>query len=201
MKLNRDFQSPFIFRACTPKAIIQQEDQSMTQNSPSEYKHRNFAGSNQVLRTSKELSYIHRHLFNTQAKRIRSRNSNYDKSTDANEYFDKDSDSEILEPKLKTNKIVKTQFFNADGQERTRQILDYPTTIKSMRKKIKCKKVALWQGQRQRTNSGKNRTESQFSGVVKNFDMIIMSRNVKRTPKKYDFSSMRIQNSIRINNR
>ncbi|OMJ95466.1 hypothetical protein SteCoe_1055 [Stentor coeruleus] len=199
MKLNRDFQSPFICRTCTPKALIQQDNQSMTQISPSDYKPRDLEGSNQVLRTSKELSYVHRHLFSTQAKRIRSRNSNYDKSIDANEYFDKNSESDILEPKLKSNNILKTQTCSVDDKERNIKILDYPMTIKSMKRKIKCKKVALWK--KQRINSGKNRIESQFPVEVKKFDTVVMSRNCKRVVKKYDFSSMRIQNSIRINNR
>ncbi|OMJ81344.1 hypothetical protein SteCoe_18196 [Stentor coeruleus] len=194
MKLNRDFQSPFIYRACTPKSTIQQENQTMTQTSPSDYKPRDFAGFNQVLRTSKELSYVHRHLFSTKAKRIRSRNSNYDKSTDANEYFDKDSDSEILEPKLKSINIVKTQTCSTDDKEKITKILDYPMTIKSMRRKIKYKKAEL----RQRTSSEKNRTENQFPPAVKSFDMIIISKNGKRITKKYEFSSIRIQSPIKI---
>lgn len=193
MKLGCEINSPIICRSLTPKASITTATSRKNLSYFNQYIPHNFAVSNSILQASKKLASVHRQLFSSKPRRLKFRETNCDEGNIAIDSPDKDSDSDILEPKLEPNLVIHTQKSREDIKEHIRKTQIQTQSTKHTKRKIKIKPMPSWQ--RHKIFSAKNRTESHIPTAVRSFESYNISSERKEAMKKYDISSLRIQNS------
>ncbi|OMJ82243.1 hypothetical protein SteCoe_17083 [Stentor coeruleus] len=193
MKLSCEINSPIVCRSLTPKASITTATSRKNLSYFRQYIPHNFAVSNSILQASKELATIHRQLFSSKPRRLKFRQTNCDQGNLTTDSPDKDSDSEILEPKLEQIPVIHTQKSREDIKAHIRKAQIQTQSTKHTKKKIKIKPMPSWQ--RHQLFSAKNRTESHIPTAIRSFESYSISSERKEAMKKYDLSSLRIQNS------
>ena len=161
-----------------------------------DHKPHNFSVSNEILKKSKELSYIHRYLLTAKPKRLRNRERIYDKGIEAFEFSSKDSDSEIFQPKIEINTegkrydTNKGKFIRIISLESSHnyETKSPPRAIKQSPNKYKNRARYF--------SNTRNRNNNLFD--IRNFESFTMANINGLSLRKYDLSSIQIKNNFAI---
>ena len=172
------------------------------------HKPRNFSASNEILKKSKELSTIHRQLIYAKPARIKSRDIIYDKIIDAYDISSRDSDSQILQPKIDIITDIKNNDF--DKEKKLKHELDKEKFLKSTTKNNTQKCQAKKHCEEIKISPRKYKNRSMYSSStrnvgkklaeIRNFDSFIREKVNRISSRKYDLSSIQINSHFSIKN-
>lgn len=201
MKLSIDIKSPRISRAFTPRHRIATTVSKPRLSYFPDYKPHNFSDSNEVLKTCKELNSLHRYLLNIKPTRIKSRYINKDKGNEVDTLEDKDSESEILQPKLdfdvKVNCVDKTMNSEGGKKLEVKHTDIFLNKSKDKDRKLHGKMVKKPIIMRKKQNYCSYLRQRQKDTVdIRNFDSFVISNIERNSGRKYDLSSMRVRNNF-----
>lgn len=183
MKIRSEIKSQTQHKPSTPRNRIKTESSKDNIISGS-YKPRNFEGSDQIFKASKQLTYIHRNLHSARPKRIKTRDIFFDKGIGTLENLDKETEF-LMKPKFEIN----LNFSNFD-KDRVKTLTFEQTYDKTQNNERKAPK---------RIKSNKryfSMPKTQKNHEIRNYDSFVSEKPLK----KYDFSGIRIRNIFSFKN-